>query len=72
MFVAGFPVVFYVLMEVFMFIKVFIVLLTYNVVVHMLSYFAYLFCRKKKCGKECRNCVCRYAYTCEFNTVFEK
>ena len=55
-----------------MFIKVFIVVLTYNVVVHMLSYLAYLFCRKKKSGKECRNCVCRYADTCEFNTVFEK
>lgn len=55
-----------------MFIKVFIVLLTYNVVVHTLSYLAYLFCRKKKSGMECRNCVCRYAYTCESNTVFEK
>ena len=37
---------------------------------HIMAFFAYRFCRKKKSRKECRNYACKYAEMCEFNTVF--
>lgn len=53
-----------------MIVKIIFILLSYNVIVDCISYFAYLFCRKKKTKKECWNLLCKYGKTCKFNTLY--